>query len=61
MFEKEIIELLKQIAGSTETLVIWYMVVHTLNNIIGWIGGVCCLYWFGRGARGLGLAIKDTL
>ena len=57
--EKELLELLKTVAGSTETLVIWYMVLHFVNNVVSWIGGVCCMYWMGRGIRGLGLIIQD--
>lgn len=57
--EKEILELLKTLAGSTETLIIWYMVMHTFNNVVGWIGGVCCMYWLGRGARGLAISLTE--
>jgi hypothetical protein len=59
--DKEIIDLLKSLAGSTETLVIWYMILHFVSNMINWIGGVACMYWLGRGARGLGFAIKKHL
>lgn len=57
--DKELIELLKQVAGSTESLVIWYMVSQFVSNIISWIGGVCCMYWFGRGVGVIGRAMRD--
>lgn len=59
--DKEIIELLKTIVGNTETLVIWYMVLQFINNIVSWIGGAACLYWFGRGVRYAGVAVRDSI
>jgi hypothetical protein len=37
--DKEIIELLKSLAGNAETLVIWYMVLDLAKTLIGWAGG----------------------
>ena len=47
--DKEIIELLKSLAGNAEILVIWYMVLQFASVVVSWVGAVCCLFWFGRG------------
>lgn len=57
--EKEIIALIKSLAGDAETLVIWYMVFDFVKHIIGWAGAIGCLYMFGRGVRGFGAWLKD--
>ena len=57
--EKEIIELLKTLAGSTETLVIWYMVLSLVKTIVEAAALIACCYWFGRGVRGAAIALKD--
>jgi hypothetical protein len=59
--DKEIIELLRSMAGSAETLVIWYMVLQFVNNLVSWIGGAVCLYWFGRGVRFAAKTVNDSL
>ncbi len=51
--DKEIIELLKTVAGSTETLVIWYFILNFISGIVNWIGFAFVGYWVGRGAKGL--------
>ena len=53
--DKEIIELLKTVAGSTETLVLWYIVLDFAKHVVA--NGtiiVCTLfgaYFIGRGWR----------
>lgn len=56
--DKEIIELLKSLAGSTETLVIWYMAVDFAKTIVGWAGALGMAYMLGRGIRGLRLWVE---
>ena len=56
--DKEIIELLKTLAGSAETLVIWYMALDFAKTLIGWIGAAGLAYMAGRGFRGLALWIN---
>lgn len=50
--DKEIIELLKSLAGSTESLVIWYMAIDFAKTIIGWASAIAMFYMFGAGCRG---------
>jgi len=47
--DKEVIELLKSVAGSTETVVIWYLVTDLAKHIIGWAGAAAVAYFFGKG------------
>jgi len=47
---EQVIELLKMVAGSTETLVIWYMVLHFLSDIVQAVSLVAGLFFFGKGA-----------
>lgn len=56
--DKEILELIRSLAGNAQSVVLWYIVVGFLNNLVSWAGGVICCYYFGRGVRGLGLCIK---
>jgi hypothetical protein len=58
--DKEIIELLKSLAGNAETLVIWYMAIDFAKTIIGWAGALGLAYMLGRGIRGLGMWINDV-
>jgi hypothetical protein len=51
--DKEIIELLKSLAGNAETLVIWYMALDFAKTAIDWCGAIVMAYMFGRGIRGL--------
>ena len=51
--DKELIELLKQVSGSTETLVIWYLALDFLKDVVTGITFVSCCYFFGRGIRKL--------
>ncbi len=53
--DKEIIELLKSLAGNAETLVIWYMVIDFAKVVIGWAGAIGLAYMFGLGIRGFGV------
>ena len=57
--DKEIIELLKSLAGNAETLVIWYMALDFAKTVIGWAGAIGMAYMAGRGLRGLGAWIND--
>jgi hypothetical protein len=47
--DKEIIELLKSLAGNAETLVIWYMALDLAKTLISWSGAIAMAYMFGRG------------
>ncbi|HOW46199.1 MAG TPA: hypothetical protein P5305_01285 [Rubrivivax sp.] len=58
--DKEIIELLKSLAGNAETLVIWYMALEFAGKIVSWVGAVACLYWCGRGVRYAAVAVRDS-
>ena len=58
--DKEIIELLKTLAGSTETLVIWYMIINFLIQIIHSITWVACFYMFVRGLRSFITSITES-
>jgi hypothetical protein len=58
--DKEIIELLKSLAGNAETLVIWYMAIDFAKTIIGWACAMVLAYVLGRGIRGLGMWINDV-
>lgn len=49
--QKEIIALIKELAGSAETVLIWYFVLDTVNFIIGWIGACAVGYYAGKGFR----------
>ena len=51
--DKEIIELLKSLAGNAEMLVIWYMALDFTKTVIGWCSMIGMAYMFGRGIRGL--------
>ena len=48
--DKEIIGLLKTLAGSAETLVIWYMVLDFAKHVISWAGAVACAWAIARSA-----------
>ena len=50
--DKEIIELLKSLAGNAETLVIWYMALDFAKTLIGWAGAMGMAYMLGLGIRG---------
>jgi hypothetical protein len=58
--DKEIIELLKSLAGNAETLVIWYMAIDFAKTVIGWAGALGLAYMLGRGIRDLGMWINDV-
>ena len=47
--DKEIIALIATLAGSTETIIIWYFILNFMNNLIGWSGAIACCYFFGKG------------
>jgi hypothetical protein len=49
--EQEIITMLKTVIGSTETLVIWYMILAFSKHVISCVAVICCFYYFGRGLR----------
>lgn len=57
--DKEIIELLKSLAGSAETLVVWYMVFDFAKTIVGWTGAAALAYMLGRGFRGFLKALNS--
>ena len=59
--DKEIIELLKSLAGSAETLVIWYMALDFAKTLSGWAGAMGVAYMAGRGLRGLGVWVNDNV
>jgi len=58
--DKEIIDLLKSLAGNSETLVIWYMAIDFAKTIIGWAGAIVLAYMLGRGIRGLDMWINEA-
>ncbi|MFM7008257.1 MAG: hypothetical protein ACKO0Z_02795 [Betaproteobacteria bacterium] len=47
--EKEIIELIKSLAGSAETAVIWYFALDLAKHVVGWCGSIGLAYVFFRG------------
>ena len=49
--EKEIIELLKTVVGKTEILIIWYMILHLIQNVLQSATILGCFYYFGRGFK----------
>lgn len=59
--DKELLELIRSLAGDAQSVVLWYFALGAFNNLVSWVGGITCCYWFGRGVRGLGLALKHEL
>ena len=48
--DKEIIELLKSLAGDATTLVIWYMALDLAKHIITWCGLAACAWAIAKSA-----------
>ncbi len=49
--DKEVLELLKTISGSTETLLIWYMIIDVIKHITSCIAWIIAFWMLGKGAR----------
>jgi hypothetical protein len=57
--DKEIIELLKSLAGNAEALIVWYMVLDFVKTVIGWGSAIAMMYAFGFGVRGAWKAMNE--
>jgi hypothetical protein len=51
--DKEIIELIKGLAGNAETVVIWYMALDVAKVVIGWLGALGMAYVILRGIKAI--------
>ncbi len=58
--DKEIIELIKTVAGSTENLIIWYLVIDFAKSVVGAVGFIGCFYMFGRGVRAVNEYVDES-
>ena len=59
--DKELIELLKHVTGSTETLVVWYLAVDFAKDVVAGITVVSGFYMFGRGVRAVKEYVDESL
>ena len=58
---KELVELLKHVTGSTETLVVWYLAVDFAKDVVAGITVISGFYMFGRGVRAVKEYVDESL